>query len=256
MARDLPTGSIRNRMWMVDPLRACVSAGWIRPLEVGVRDRVPVRVVCGVPESLVDAGFQLLRDHVLETIRLGMDSIHVDAERLGEVELEQTVMTRYLDGDTLPVLGERDAAIGGVLHEPECRKLLHHRARRRRRHAKAARERSRRHARPVLAQDEDLAQVVLDRVAQRCGRHGPRVDDPSITTGVFAFLAAAKWTPFRGSRDRNSRERIPILRRLMPPVPSPSRRSTLLASCRVRIRVGHSPDPDDAFMYWALTTDL
>jgi predicted solute-binding protein len=23
----------------------------------------------------------------------------------------------------------------------------------------------------------------------------------------------------------------------------------------VRIRVGHSPDPDDAFMYWALTTD-
>jgi len=30
----------------------------------------------------------------------------------------------------------------------------------------------------------------------------------------------------------------------------------LLASRRVRIRVGHSPDPDDAFMYWALTTDL
>ena len=27
--------------------------------------------------------------------------------------------------------------------------------------------------------------------------------------------------------------------------------------CRaLRIRVGHSPDPDDAFMYWALTTDL
>jgi 1,4-dihydroxy-6-naphthoate synthase len=24
----------------------------------------------------------------------------------------------------------------------------------------------------------------------------------------------------------------------------------------VRIRVGHSPDPDDAFMYWALTTDM
>jgi 1,4-dihydroxy-6-naphthoate synthase len=24
----------------------------------------------------------------------------------------------------------------------------------------------------------------------------------------------------------------------------------------VQIRVGHSPDPDDAFMYWALTTDL
>ncbi|MDH4345824.1 MAG: ABC transporter substrate-binding protein, partial [Thermoleophilia bacterium] len=24
----------------------------------------------------------------------------------------------------------------------------------------------------------------------------------------------------------------------------------------MKIRVGHSPDPDDAFMYWALTTDL
>jgi 5,8-dihydroxy-2-naphthoate synthase len=30
----------------------------------------------------------------------------------------------------------------------------------------------------------------------------------------------------------------------------------LLASRPVLIRVGHSPDPDDAFMYWALTTDL
>ena len=31
---------------------------------------------------------------------------------------------------------------------------------------------------------------------------------------------------------------------------------TVLASPAVRIRFGHSPDPDDAFMYWALTTDL
>ena len=30
----------------------------------------------------------------------------------------------------------------------------------------------------------------------------------------------------------------------------------MLASGGVRIRVGHSPDPDDAFMFWALTTDL
>jgi 1,4-dihydroxy-6-naphthoate synthase len=31
---------------------------------------------------------------------------------------------------------------------------------------------------------------------------------------------------------------------------------SLLASRSVRIRVGHSPDPDDAFMYWALTAGL
>ena len=30
----------------------------------------------------------------------------------------------------------------------------------------------------------------------------------------------------------------------------------MLASPALQIRVGHSPDPDDAFMYWALTTDL
>ena len=30
----------------------------------------------------------------------------------------------------------------------------------------------------------------------------------------------------------------------------------MLASADLQIRVGHSPDPDDAFMYWALTTDL
>src|SRR6476619_4554168 len=30
----------------------------------------------------------------------------------------------------------------------------------------------------------------------------------------------------------------------------------VLASGALRIRVGHSPDPDDAFMFWALTTDL
>ena len=30
----------------------------------------------------------------------------------------------------------------------------------------------------------------------------------------------------------------------------------MLASSALQIRVGHSPDPDDAFMYWALTTDL
>jgi 1,4-dihydroxy-6-naphthoate synthase len=31
----------------------------------------------------------------------------------------------------------------------------------------------------------------------------------------------------------------------------------MVLACRaLRIRVGHSPDPDDAFMYWALATDL
>jgi 1,4-dihydroxy-6-naphthoate synthase len=37
---------------------------------------------------------------------------------------------------------------------------------------------------------------------------------------------------------------------------APSARCAVLASRALEVRVGHSPDPDDAFMYWALTTDL
>jgi len=41
-----------------------------------------------------------------------------------------------------------------------------------------------------------------------------------------------------------------------PAVPGTSLERAVLASPAVDVRVGHSPDPDDAFMYWALTTDL
>ncbi len=40
------------------------------------------------------------------------------------------------------------------------------------------------------------------------------------------------------------------------PVPSSPARARCYRPRSLRIRVGHSPDPDDAFMYWALTTDL
>ena len=74
---------------------------------------------------------------------------------------------------------------------------------------------------PVARRTElvDLAQVVLDRVAQRNHRAPCRVS----TGGSRAGSATAP---------------------------------ALLASRAVDVRVGHSPDPDDAFMYWALTTDL
>ena len=66
----------------------------------------------------------------------------------------------------------------------------------------------------------------------------------------------------RGRRPSGGREAVhakggPAAPRALVLQPRSRRRGAVLASRRlVRIRVGHSPDPDDAFMYWALTTDL
>jgi len=84
------------------------------PLQVRVRDRVSVRVVRREPERLVDPLFQLLRDHVLETLRLAVDLVDVDAERLREIQLEQAVVADDLERHSLACIRQRDASIGLV----------------------------------------------------------------------------------------------------------------------------------------------
>ena len=59
-----------------------------RPLELRVRDRFAVRVVCGEAERLVDPRLELLGEGVLEPVCLLVDIVDGDPERLGEVELE------------------------------------------------------------------------------------------------------------------------------------------------------------------------
>src|SRR5579862_486713 len=63
------------------------------PFQVRVRYRVAMRVVRRVPERLVDPRFELLGDHVLEPVGLGVDVVDVEAERAREIELEQAVMS-------------------------------------------------------------------------------------------------------------------------------------------------------------------
>src|SRR5436305_11323279 len=70
-----------------------------RPFEVGVRDRVAVRVVCREAERAVDARLELLRDHVLEAVSLVVHRVDMQAECLGEVELQQPVMANHFEGD-------------------------------------------------------------------------------------------------------------------------------------------------------------
>src|SRR5581483_3645533 len=173
------------------------------PFEVGVRDRVAVRVVGGEAERAVDPRLELLRDHVLEPVGLGVDRVDVQAQRLRQVELEQAVVADHLHGDALARLRQPRAAVRHVLEQAERRELLHHRRRRRRRDPLVAGDGRDRDSPARVLQLVDHLQVVLDRLRQGRLRHPPSL-------------------------------------------------VTLLAWPRVAIRVGHSADPDDAFMFWAL----
>jgi 1,4-dihydroxy-6-naphthoate synthase len=169
-----------------------------RPLEVGVGNRVAVRVVRRKAERPVDPRFELLRDHVLEAVGLVVDRVDVQPERLGEVELEQAVMADHLERDSLAVGCQTGAPVPLVLEELQRGELLDHCRRRRGRHRLILCDRTDRHT-PVLGLElVDALQVVLDRLGE---------------TGL-------------AHREQGNVAAVPI-------------------------RVGHSADPDDAFMAWA-----
>jgi hypothetical protein len=85
-----------------------------------------VRIVGGVAERLVDVSFELLREGVLEPVRFRMHLVEREAERLGEVLLEQPVVANDLERRPFPLSGQRRALIRLVLDEPELRELLDH----------------------------------------------------------------------------------------------------------------------------------
>jgi hypothetical protein len=123
-----------------------------------------VRVVRREAERSVDPLLQLLRDDVLEALGLVVHVVDVQPERLGEVELQETVVADHLERDLLAGRRQRDAAVRLVHRQAERGELLHHRARRRRRHSLAFCERRHRDASVVGAELVDLAQIVLNRV--------------------------------------------------------------------------------------------
>ena len=131
-----------------------------------------MRIVRRIAERAIDPRLELFRDHVLEPFRLVMDVVHVQSERLGEVELEQAVVANDLERNLFARARERDPAIRLVSGEAQGRELLHHRACGCRRHTLALCERRHGDA-PVAVGAElvDLAQIVLDRVRQRRLRH-------------------------------------------------------------------------------------
>ena len=74
-----------------------------------------MRVVRREAERAVDACLELFRDHMFEPVRLVVDGVDIQAERLGEVELEQPVMADHLDGDALAGVAQPRAVVGLVL---------------------------------------------------------------------------------------------------------------------------------------------
>ena len=114
-----------------------------------------------VAEPRRDHLFQLLREHVLEHLGLGVHGIPANAEALCEVELEQPVMAQHLQRDPPAGLGEPDTAIALVGDEAERVELAQHPRHRCRTHAEPLREGGRR-GNPLAALERiDRLRVVL-----------------------------------------------------------------------------------------------
>ena len=130
----------------------------------------------GVSELGRDQLLEILGEHVLEDLRLGVNAIPGHAQRVGEEALEQAVMADHLEREAPPVGGEAHAAVGHVRDQPELVELLEHRRDRAGRDPQALGERVRRH-RLVAAglQREDRLRVVLYGLRSqqlRCGHMG------------------------------------------------------------------------------------
>ena len=103
---------------------------------------------------------------MLEPVRLGVHLVETEAERLGEIELEETVVPDHLQRDSFAGGRQLGAAVALVLHEAERGQALDHRGRRGRPDAYPVGDRGRGRPTPFEAELVDLAQVVLHRVRE------------------------------------------------------------------------------------------
>jgi hypothetical protein len=70
-----------------------------------------MRVLHGRAERRVDAFLECLGEGMLEPVGLSVDGIELELERLGQVELDQTVVAKHLEGDALTAPREPDAPV-------------------------------------------------------------------------------------------------------------------------------------------------
>ena len=80
-----------------------------------------MRVFCRRPECRVDALLECLGEDVLEPVRLSVNGIELELERLGQVELDETVVPKHFERDALATPRERNAPIELMVGEPKRR---------------------------------------------------------------------------------------------------------------------------------------
>ena len=78
-----------------------------------------MRIDGGIAQARRDQLLELLGEHVLEHLGLGVNAIPGHPELLGQEQLQQPVVAQHLERDPATLRGEPDAAVGLVLDEPE-----------------------------------------------------------------------------------------------------------------------------------------
>ena len=122
-----------------------------------------MRVDGRVAELGGDQLLELLRQRVLEDLRLGVHLVPRHPEVLDEEQLEQPVVADHLERDMAAAFGETDAAVALVLDETEGRELTEHPRDRAGADVEQRREIVRRGRAVALLERVDRLRVVLDR---------------------------------------------------------------------------------------------
>ena len=134
-----------------------------------------MRVDCRVAQARRDQLLELLGEHVLEHLGLGVHAIPGHPELLGQEQLEQPVVAQHLKRDPATLVGEPHAVVGLVLDQPHLGELAHHRRDRARRDAQPLGQLIRRY-RAALAglQRIDRLGIVLNGGGNRFRRNHRR----------------------------------------------------------------------------------
>ena len=123
-----------------------------------------MRVDRRVTQPRGDQRLELLGNHMLEHLGLGMHAIPRHPELLSEEQLEQTVMAQHLQSHPPALVGQPHPVIGLMLDDPDLGQLAHHPGHRRRGHPEPGREIVRRYRRAATSlQRVQRLRVILHR---------------------------------------------------------------------------------------------
>ena len=163
-----------------------------------------MRVELGVAELGGDPLGQLVREHVLEQLRLLVHEVPGNVEHLHQQQLQQPVVAQRAQRDAAALGGQRDAAVALVLEQPELVEPAQHSRHRAGRDAEPLGQRVRRHRslQPRLERVDRL-EVVLDGAGSRgrCVHARQR----SAKTGFGLAKTSLSWPP----NDDRGRPRAP-----------------------------------------------